>query len=74
MTSSSREISDRLNELESRFAFQDEMISVLNPQVASHEKRIASVEQALSALRQELQSLRVALSHDSGTEAPPPHF
>lgn len=50
------------------------MISVLNPQVASHEKRIASVEQALSALRQELQSLRVALSHDSGTEAPPPHF
>jgi SlyX protein len=74
MNPTSKELSDRLNDLESRFAFQDEVIGVINPQVAGQDKRIASVEQELRALRQELAALRIALSHDSGTEAPPPHF
>ncbi len=74
MNAMQQELSERLNELEARFAFQDEMISVLNPQVAAQEKRIASLEQELRGLRGELVGMRAALSHDSGLEAPPPHF
>lgn len=65
---------ERIDELETRFAFQDEVIGVLNPQVADHDKRIAALEQELRGLRNELSALRTALSHDAGTEAPPPHF
>lgn len=67
-------LSERLDELESRFAFQDEVIGVLNPQVADQEHRIISIEEQLRALRHELAALRVALSHDFGMESPPPHF
>jgi SlyX protein len=74
MTSTSHDLSERLNDLESRFAFQDEMIGVLNPQVAHQEKRIASMEEELRSLRNELAALRVALSHDAAFEAAPPHF
>jgi SlyX protein len=74
MNPMSKQISDRLDDLESRFAFQDEAIASLNPHIAGQEKRIANVEQQLLALRQELAALRVALSHDGGLEAPPPHF
>jgi SlyX protein len=74
MTSTTHELIARLDDLESRFAFQDEMIGVLNPQVAQQEKRLASVEESLRALRNELAALRTALSHDAASESPPPHF
>ncbi len=74
MNSMPEQLCNRLDDLESRFAFQDEMIGVLNPQVAHQEKRLASAEEELRALRKELAMLRTALSHDAATEAPPPHF
>ncbi len=74
MNSTTQQIVDRLDELEARFAFQDEVIGTLNPHVAGQEARITRVEEQLSVLRQELAALRVALSHDGGLEAPPPHF
>lgn len=74
MNPKQEELAERLDELESRFAFQDEVIGVLNPQVAEQEHRITGVEQQLRALRQELAALRIALSHDFGMESPPPHF
>jgi SlyX protein len=74
MTLPTHELIARLDDLESKFAFQDEMIGVLNPQVARQEKRLASVEEELRALRKELAMLRTALSHDAASEAPPPHF
>lgn len=74
MNDNSKQLTERLDELESRFAFQDELIGVLNPQVAHQEKRIASLEEELRSLRRELGMLRTALSHDATTEAPPPHF
>lgn len=74
MTPTHQAVIQRLDDLESRFAFQDEMIGALNPQVAQQEKRLASVEESLRALRNELAALRTALSHDAASEAPPPHF
>lgn len=67
-------LEERLNELEARFAFQDELMGVLNPQVARQEKRIASLEDELNGMRRELSMLRTAVSHDVADEAPPPHF
>jgi SlyX protein len=74
MTAPTHELISRLDDLESKFAFQDEVIGVLNPQVARQEKCLASVEEELRALRKELAMLRTALSHDAASEAPPPHF
>jgi SlyX protein len=74
MTPTPQRLAERLDELESRFAFQDEMLATLNPQVAGQEKRLAGIEEELRALRRELAMLRTALSHDATLEAPPPHF
>ncbi|PJA42568.1 MAG: hypothetical protein CO182_01715 [Lysobacterales bacterium CG_4_9_14_3_um_filter_62_6] len=65
---------ERLHELEARFAFQDEIIQVLNPQVAALDRRVLQSEAQLRALRQDLSALRDALGHDVRSEAPPPHF
>lgn len=69
-----RELHERLHELEARFAFQDEIIQVLNPQVAALDRRVHELEAQLRAQRQDLSALRDGLGHDVRSEAPPPHF
>lgn len=68
------EIKDRLAELETRFAFQDDVVASLNPQVASQERRLVDIAEELRQLRREITMLRAALGHDIGDEPPPPHY
>lgn len=74
MNLSLQEICDRMNDLEARFAFQDEVIAILNPQVAAQSRRVGRIEEELCTLRKELAALRNALGHDVASENPPPHF
>lgn len=68
------EINERLAELETRFAFQDDVVTTLNPQVASQERKLVDVVEELRQLRREVSLLRAALGHDIADEPPPPHY
>ncbi len=74
MIDSLAEIQARLAELEVRFAFQDDIVTTLNPQVSTQERRIVDIAEELRALRREVTQLRAALGHDIGDEPPPPHY
>ena len=74
MTSSLPELDARLAELEMRFAFQDDVVATLNPQVAGQERRLIDLAEQLRELRREVTQLRAALGHDVGDEPPPPHY
>jgi SlyX protein len=74
MPNSLAEIQARLSELEMRFAFQDDVVTTLNPQVAQQERRMVDIAEELRALRREVTQLRAALGHDIGDEPPPPHY
>jgi SlyX protein len=68
------DIKDRLAELETRFAFQDDVVASLNPQVASQERRLIDIAAELRQLRHEITMLRAALGHDISEEPAPPHY
>lgn len=68
------ELARRLDDLESRFAFQDEVLASLNPQVAVGTRKVIDLETELRGLRAEVAMLRIALGHDVREEAPPPHY
>ena len=68
------EINERLAELETRFAFQDDVVATLNPQVASQERKLIDLVEELRQLRREVTLLRAALGHDMADEPPPPHY
>ncbi|MBI2399366.1 MAG: SlyX family protein [Xanthomonadales bacterium] len=74
MPSTLAEINTRLAELESRFAFQDDVVATLNPQVATQERRLVDIVEELRQLRREVTLLRAALGHDAADEPPPPHY
>ena len=74
MTSPLSELDARLAELEMRFAFQDDIVATLNPQVAGQERRLIDLTEQLRELRREVTQLRAALGHDIGDEPPPPHY
>lgn len=68
------EINERLAELETRFAFQDDVVATLNPQVATQERKLVDLVDELRQLRREVTYLRAALGHDMADEPPPPHY
>ncbi|HQW82517.1 MAG: SlyX family protein [Rhodanobacteraceae bacterium] len=74
MNTTLSEIHERLADLEMRFAFQDDVITSLNPQVATQERHLIDIAEELRQLRHEVTQLRAALGHDIGDEPPPPHY
>lgn len=74
MPNTMADIQTRLTELEMRFAFQDDVVGVLNPQVAAQERRLVDVVDELRQLRREVALLRAALGHHVADEPPPPHY
>ncbi|AVP98384.1 hypothetical protein C7S18_14840 [Ahniella affigens] len=68
------ELARRLDDLESRFAFQDDVLGSISPGVALGARKMVDLESELQSLRREVAMLRVALGHDVRDEAPPPHY
>jgi SlyX protein len=65
---------DRLEELESRLAFQDDLVGQLNDVVARQDKLIAELQLRLSRLEKRIESLADSASEASagfGHEVPP---
>ncbi len=74
MNSEHQAVLSRLADLEARFAFQDEQIGNINPQMAQHEIRLRVLEDALRRLHSELEGMRTDPAPDPGSEPPPPHY
>ncbi|WP_166265082.1 SlyX family protein [Marinobacter caseinilyticus] len=67
-------IEARLDELETRLAFQDDMISALNEQVAQQELDIRKLWEAKQHLKKQLSEVSPSNIRSDADEAPPPHY
>jgi SlyX protein len=68
-------LEQRVTELETRQAFQDDTLQALNDVVAAQQRQIDLLEMQLAALARRQQELSESLGSDAGEdEAPPPHY
>ena len=67
-------IVERLNELETRLAFQDNTVGELNDVVTSQARRIAQLERELAGLKAQMQIMAPSLTAPASEETPPPHY
>lgn len=66
-------IEDRLIELETKMAFQDDLLQGLNDVVAKQEQAMEKLWQANRMLKSQLDSVQ-GPAGESASEAPPPHY
>ncbi|GMU42422.1 MAG: SlyX family protein [Xanthomonadales bacterium] len=64
----------RIEELEIRVAFQDDLLTSLNEQVHALHGEIARLRGELLALRERVDGLKSGSGHDPAMEPPPPHY
>ncbi len=73
MPTTLKEVLLRLNELETRFAFQEDLVESLNTTVANQQEELEKLWQANRVLKQQLTKLEYHAG-GRGDEAPPPHY
>jgi uncharacterized coiled-coil protein SlyX len=66
------DLEQRLEALETRLSFIDDLAGTLNASVADHDRRLAALAAELERLRQDLATVGSGIA-DSGNE-PPPHY
>ncbi len=67
-------IETRLIELESKLAFQEDTIEILNSVVIDQQNQIDRLHQALSKLNAVVISIQENPTSDPSQEPPPPHY
>ena len=70
----SNELITRIEELEVRVAFQEDLLATLNAGVAETGQQIRAMREELGRVLDALGQMRTALNHDVATEPPPPHY
>lgn len=71
---SNDEVVQRLNDLETRLAFQDELINTLSDQVSRQELDIRKLWEAKQHLNKQLSDISPTNIRAESDEAPPPHY
>lgn len=64
----------RIQELEIRVAFQDDLLSSLNAQVHAAHQGLARLRAEVDSLRASLEGLKSGMRAEPGEEPPPPHY
>lgn len=64
----------RLVELETRLAFQDHTLAVLNETVVEQARALDALSRRFELAMDDLRKLRTTLLADPGQEPPPPHY
>lgn len=68
----------RLDDLESRIAFQDETIRVLNDTIAMQDRQLLSMQAELKLIKRRLTELAQSVGDSplapASAETPPPHY
>ncbi len=65
---------DRLVDLETRIAFQEESIQVLSQSLVHQQQIIGSLQREVDELRQRLQAMSTSPLQGDDEEPPPPHY
>lgn len=68
------ELDARVSELESRLAFMDDSIQLLNDVIVKQQQCIDLLERKVAALINVQQEIRAQLVDVAENEAPPPHY
>ena len=68
---SERDLSERIDALESRLAYQDETIEQLNETITAQWKQIDAMTRQLAALTERLQDAEAGLPASPANERPP---
>jgi len=69
-----KDTNERLAELESQIAFQDDTIQTLNEIVTRQELQLERLNTKLEQLLGQVQDLSEAMSAPQADEPPPPHY
>lgn len=64
----------RMDELETRLAFQDDLINTLSDQVAQQELAIRELWEAKQHLNRQLKAVAPSNIRNEEDETPPPHY
>ncbi|HTN32331.1 MAG TPA: SlyX family protein [Pseudomonas sp.] len=67
-------VEERIAELESRLAFQDDTLQALNDEVVRQQRDIERLQLLVSALSQRQAEMQTQIGVEVGDEAPPPHY
>lgn len=65
---------NRLIELETRVAFQENTLQALNAVIVRQQKEIDTLSRDLESVRAQLQALVASQDTHTGDEPPPPHY
>ncbi|AKV97656.1 MULTISPECIES: SlyX family protein [Marinobacter] len=71
---SQNDLETRLDELETRLAFQDDVINTLSEQVAKQEMDIRELWEAKRLLHKQLKDVSPSNIKSEQDETPPPHY
>ncbi|WP_417565586.1 SlyX family protein [Marinobacter sp.] len=71
---SQNDLETRLDELETRLAFQDDVINTLSEQVAKQEMDIRELWEAKRLLHKQLKDVSPSDMKSEQDETPPPHY
>lgn len=66
--------SERIDNLETRVAYQDEVIETLNKTVIEQWARLDSALQRIKLLEERLREINIGAVRDAADEPPPPHY
>lgn len=72
-TNATEKLMARMDELETRLAFQDELINTLSDQVAQQELDIRKLWEAKQHLKKQLSEMSPSNIKGENEETPPPH-
>jgi len=72
--SNSKQIEDKINDLEIKLAFQDDLLSSLNDIVTRQDKEITNLWTANRLLSQSMNDMKNDAGDTDNVEAPPPHY
>lgn len=64
----------RMDELETRLAFQDDLITTLSDQIAQQEMDLRKLWEAKQLLRKQLSEVSPSNIRGEDEETPPPHY
>ncbi len=74
MSDNTHDLIARLEELETRFAFQEHTMQQLSQAYADQQRRIDMLEKLVRELRDQLEIVLPSLVATESEETPPPHY
>ncbi|TYK65273.1 SlyX family protein [Colwellia echini] len=69
-----QQLEDRVDDLESRNVFQDDVIEQLSQELAAHNNQISELKQQLQLVANRLKDAGTLSSDAEEVEPPPPHY